>query len=134
MDFEELERRVKEAPFIAHDQLGQVPATGGVYAAWLDDEPQCFYVGRAGNLHRRLESHFSGSRASDRFCLYVYDVYIHDERCRISAQMTTTAVNSMTRDWIRRRVRFQWVELDEGEASNAERELRLMEDRPRKRR
>lgn len=124
MDFTELEREMKKAPLVGYDWLKQIPASSGVYAAWLDDKPRCFYVGKASNLSERIGSHFSGQRGSDQFCLYVYDAFIHEERCRSNTPVTTRQVNGMTAEWIRRRVRFQWVEMDSQECASAEKDFR----------
>jgi len=125
LEIDELEQRMRNAPLIGYDQIKRVPSSSGVYAAWVNDESLCFYVGKASNLCERIKSHFSGSRASDRFCLYVYDIYVHKERCNTNLKMTTTQVNKLTRDWIRGRVRFRWVELSDRESGAAERALRL---------
>jgi hypothetical protein len=38
-------------------------------------------------------------------------------------QMTTRQVHERTADWIRERVKFRWIEMDEQEAASAEKEL-----------
>ena len=125
LEIDELERRMNDAPLMGYDQIKQVPSSSGVYTAWVNGESCCFYVGKASNLYERIKSHFSGSRASDRFCLYVYDVYVHKERCNTNTEMTTTQVNKLTSDWIRGRVRFRWIELSDQESGAAEQALRL---------
>ena len=124
----ELKDKMGKAPLTGYKQREQAPPSSGVYTAWLEDESRCLYVGRAGNspngnLKKRIRSHFSGQRGSDQFCLYVYDAYIHGERCRTDKQMTTRQVNELTADWIRERVKFRWIEMDEQEAVSAEKEL-----------
>lgn len=129
MEFTELEERMMKALLVGHEQSKQVPSTSGIYTAWLEGESRCLYVGRAGNsasgnLSKRLRSHFSGQRGGDQFCLYVYDNYIHELRCRTDKRMSTKQVNKRTGNWIKERVKFRWVEMSEQEARWAERELR----------
>lgn len=124
----ELKNRMEKAPLTGYKQREQAPSSSGIYTAWLEGESRCLYVGRAGNsptgnLKWRIRAHFSGQRGSDQFCLYVYDAYIHGERCHANKQMTTRQVNERTADWIRKRVKFRWIEMDEQEAVSAEKEL-----------
>jgi hypothetical protein len=124
VNFSVLEHIIKDAPRIGYEQLTEIPPACGVYIAWLDDETQCFYIGRAENLRQRLRAHFSGQRGSDQFCLYVYDTYVFIERCHLNSRMTTKQVNKMTAEWVRKRVKFQWLEMDNLECIVAEKELR----------
>jgi hypothetical protein len=125
----DLPSRIMSAPLVGHSQASSLPSSSGVYAAWLESDPRCLYVGRAGNstsgnLRKRILSHYSGQRGSDQFCLYVYDSYVHAERAREEATLTTRQVNQRTAEWIRRRVSFRVVKMSEGEAAQAEQLLR----------
>jgi hypothetical protein len=122
--FANLDERMRQAPLVPIGELGAVPRTSGVYTAWLAGSDACFYVGLARDLRARLRSHFSGQRGSDQFCLYVYDSYVHAERCQAGGPQTTLAVNAATAAWIRRGVAFRWVELEPSEIAAAERYLR----------
>jgi len=129
LKFADLEGRMRKAPLVAYDQYKQAPPTSGIYTAWLEGETRCLYVGKAGNssngnLQKRIRSHFSGQRASDRFCLYVYDTYLHEERCHSEAPMTTLQVNQMTANWIREQVKFRWIVLNKDECDSAERDFK----------
>ena len=116
-----------------YSQLNQIPAVAGVYTAWLDGET-LLYVGKAGggkksDLRTRISNHFSADRCN-QFCLYVYDAYIHEKRCHLDKTFAglelselTKKVDWLTADWIRKRVKFQYVEMDKGEINSAEREL-----------
>ena len=122
MNFEMLEERMREAPLISFEFLHKVPKVSGVYTAWLEGESSCFYVGSADKLKRRIQDdHFSGSRAADRFCLYVYDLYVHDKR---PSGLKTREVNRLTKVWIRENIKFKYVEVQESEAKELEREMR----------
>ena len=74
MQFVELEDQMRKSSLVTYRQYNQVPATSGVYAAWLEGESRCLYIGKAGNtpngnLKKRITAHFSGQRGSDQFCL-----------------------------------------------------------------
>ena len=47
-----------------------VKADVGVYAIW---DQRLLYVGMVENLRNRLNSHASGRRSGDQFCVYVFD-------------------------------------------------------------
>jgi len=121
MNFDMLEERMREAFLISFEFLHRVPEASGVYGAWLEGESSCFYVGSADNLKRRIDEHFSGSRAADRFCLYVYDLYVHEKR---PSGLKTKEVNRLTKVWIRENIKFKCVEVKESEAKELEREIR----------
>jgi hypothetical protein len=106
---------------VGHAELKRIPASSGVYSAWLSGEDRCLYVGETKDLRERMRWHFSGDRSSDRFCLYVYDRYVHPIR---GEGLTTVQVNQETRDWIRERVRFRWVLASSSERAAWETELR----------
>jgi hypothetical protein len=117
------------APQIGHAQMGTVPLSSGVYTAWLGGEARCVYVGKAGktasgNLRKRIQSHFSGQRGSDQFCLYAYDAFIHYRRCQDNRHLTTKQVNQKTSRWIRAHVTFRWLELSPTDADAAEFDMR----------
>ena len=128
VEFIEVEQAMQQAHLIGYSQRNRIPRSSGVYTAWLDGEPRCLYVGKAGesangNLKKRIQSHFSGQRGSDQFCLYIYDTYIHAERCRQNSEMTTKQINDWTGDWIRKRVKFRWIEISEQQTSPVENEF-----------
>ena len=122
MNFDKLAERMRAAPLVSFEFLQQVPKVSGVYTAWLEGGSSCFYVGSATtSLKRRIQEHFSGSRAADRFCLYVYDLYVHDKR---PSGLNTREVNRLTKVWIRENIKFKYVEVQESEAKELEREMR----------
>jgi len=119
-----IDAKMMHSPLIGYDRLGKIPNTSGVYTAWLEEENRCFYVGKTCKLHKRIRDHFSGQRGGDQFCLYVYDAYVHNERCRAGTNLTTSQVNNLTRDWIRNHVKFRYIEMPDEEISQAETQLR----------
>lgn len=122
MDFDQFEEKMKVAPLVSFEQLKQVPKARGVYTVWLEGESRCFYVGRAEKtLLKRIKDHFPGSRGGDQFCLYVYDLYIHQRR---PDGLKTREVNNLTRDWIRKNIKFRWVELPESDIVELEDEMK----------
>ena len=120
---EKLEAKMMASPLIEYNRISQIPNTSGVYTAWLEGEKRCFYVGSSNKLHNRIQDHFSGQRGRDQFCLYVYDAYVHDERCHSYTNLTTSQVNNLTRDWIRNHVKFR-VKIPKGKISQTEKFLR----------
>lgn len=122
MNFNKLEERMRIAPLVSFEFLQRVPKVSGVYTAWLEGGSSCFYVGSAPtSLKRRIQEHFSGSRAADRFCLYVYDLYVHEKR---PYGLNTKEVNRLTAVWIREKIKFKWVEVQESKVRELEEEMR----------
>jgi predicted GIY-YIG superfamily endonuclease len=121
MKLDEVIEKMNIAAIISSDNIGQISLNSGVYTAWLDDNPQCLYVGRSKNLRKRIGSHYSGDRSGDRFCLYIYDRYIHDSRPNA---ISTAEVNKLTSVWIQKHVSFRLVEVAISEISALENGLR----------
>ncbi len=121
MEIDELAYLMQEAPRAAYEQLADVPATSGLYTAWLQGEAPCLYVGKSTQLSSRIRSHYSGQRGSDQFCLYVYDRYVFGQR---PPGLTSAEVNRLTADWIRANVQFQWVEAPVEDIGRLEEALR----------
>ena len=131
MSTDDLPSRMMAAPLIGHMQVALIPSSSGVYTAWLQGEPRCLYVGRAGNspsgnLRKRIRSHFLGQRGSDQFCLYVYDAYVHAERTLEPRPLITSEVNRRTAQWVRDHVQFRFLQISESEATHAEERLRQL--------
>ena len=111
--FDELEEQMRKATLVRFGDLALVPSAPCVYTAWRHGDSQCFYVGMAVTaLRSRISSHFSGQRGGDQFCLYVYDSFVHQERCALTDTPTTRAVNTLTGQWIRDYVSFRCIELE----------------------
>ncbi len=121
MDLIELEEKIKKAPLVSFESLLEVSKKSGVYTAWLEGELRCFYIGRSKNLSERIKQHFLGSRGSDQFCLYVYDLYLHDKR---PEGLSTKDVNMLTQTWIRKNIKFRCVETSEEEANELEKDMK----------
>lgn len=117
MDFSTLETALQEAPLIGFSELSCIPEESGIYAAWLNGNQPCLYVGKADRLRSRLRSHYSGQRGGDQFCLYVYDQHIFPLR---SSGLSTAQINALTSRWIRANVRFRWIEVPEQELRGCE--------------
>lgn len=122
MELEQLEELMRRAVAITHGDIDLVPASPGIYTAWIVGSADCFYVGKADGLHSRLRSHFSGQRGSDQFCLYVYDRFVFGSRPPAGAG--TADINLLTRNWIRQHVTFKCVGAPVEELSRLERALR----------
>ena len=120
MDFREIEQVIKGSAFLSYADVEKIPLTSGVYCAWLKDSAFCIYVGSSKNRRERIQSHFSGQRGSDQFCLYVYDNYVHNQRCQVSNTAITREVNAMTARWIQDNVSFRCIELPAQEIRDAE--------------
>ena len=120
----ELDAKVMSYPLIGYDLLSQIPNVSGIYTAWLEGEKRCFYVGKASDLYKRIRDHFSGQRGGDQFCLYVYDAYVQGERSRSDTNITSLQLNNFTRDWIRKHIKFRYVEILKEEISQTETRLR----------
>ena len=108
MNFEQLEKKMKDAKLVSFEKIDLVPETSGVYTAWLSvfGEYRCFYVGKSRNLSNRIWSNFSGKRDGNQFCLYVYDRYVHYKR---PSGLSTIKVDQMTAKWIQQRIKFRFV-------------------------
>jgi len=87
----------------------------GVYTIWR--EAQFMYVGmswqdRVGSkgLYGRLDSHASGRRSGDQFCIYICDRFIvpHLEPAQLAAVGAgTLSLDSMTRAFVREHLAFR---------------------------
>jgi hypothetical protein len=118
----------------------------GVYTIW--DTRRFVYVGMAGRglsssdlksrqkstgLFTRLASHASGRRSGDQFCVYVCDRLVLPALSREEIDAVAAArlsLDSLTRDYVRSRFSFRWVETVDGPAAHAlERHLRRGETR-----
>ncbi len=125
MNVETVQYELTSQPLMGFQDLSEIPSVPGLYSAWLNDDlKRCFYVGIAyKELKKRIRDHFSGSRGSDQFCLYVYDTCIYPIR---TPGMTTKEVNRLTKQWVRDHIRFRVFEKQAGkkELQGIETELR----------
>ena len=98
-----------------------MPKTGSlVYTVW-DRIGALVYVGMAGRSgavsskgkgpYGRLESHASGRRSGDQFCIYVCDRFVlprvHNQIAEIAAG--TLSLDALTRDFIRTELSFRFA-------------------------
>lgn len=128
----------------------------GVYTVWKDGK--LIYVGMAGRgvpvaevdedgkaipqktkgLHGRLNTHASGKRSGDQFCIYICDHYVvptltesHLEELRAGP---SALLDGLTKKFIRDHLGFRWSRTPSGKAANAlENEVKrgdLKADRP----
>lgn len=124
---------------------GRIPrAAAGVYTIWRGD--QFIYVGMAGRglaepgirvhagngarkgISDRLNSHASGRRSGDQFCVYVADRLVlptlSADEVRLIAS-GSLSLDAKVKDFIRRELLFRFVvTLDGAEASALERTVR----------
>ena len=126
-----------------HEDVPLIAA--GVYTVWMDDA--LIYVGmsgrgwtrsdvetkrRAGTSRRglwgRLNSHASGHRSGDQFCVYVCDRYIIPDLSEVQIQELRggrLSLDRLTRDYIRSNFAFRFTETVDGKkALEIEHEVR----------
>ncbi len=106
---------------------GEVPRFGSiVYSIW-NRNLEFMYVGMSGRGFGggsgqkkgpwgRLNSHASGKRSGDQFCIYVHDVLvIHSLHNRLEeVRMRTLSLDQATRTFIRENLGFRWVAVTTG--------------------
>ena len=109
----------------------------GVYTVWRGDE--FIYVGMSGRgltaddilrgrnergsrkgLYSRLESHASGRRSGDQFCVYVCDRFVvpnlsRDEMKRLAAG--GQLLDGLTKLFVRESFRYRFAETEDGETA-----------------
>ncbi len=117
---------------------GNVPRTGAiVYTVWNQDG-ELVYVGMSGrgfadgSIQRkgpwgRLESHASGKRSGDQFCIYVYDyLVLQSLHNRLQdLQSRTINLDEETKTYIRQNLSFRWISVPTGaDADRVERILK----------
>ena len=95
---------------INFSNISNVPLIGGIYAIWLIDE--CIYVGKSGELRKRISSHFNGGRGADQFCLYLFDSYIKTSLDGKGAEITKQ-LNNLTKEWARKKLTFTYTECED---------------------
>ena len=98
----------------------------GIYAGWLkrSEGYECIYIGKAGNLHKRIRSHYSGQRGSDQFCLYLFDSYVKVTVDGIGADLSKQ-LNQLTKQWARDNILFSYVEFTDENISETEEEKKF---------
>jgi len=113
--------------------VGAVPQTPGIYTIWQD--ARFLYVGMAGRgqastsfLRGRLQSHASGRRSGDQFCIYVCDRLVLPQ---LTARQLADigdgklSLDAMTHRFIHERLSFRFVSTADGPAAYAlEREIK----------
>ena len=124
----------------------QVPKrAAGVYTVWEGD--RLLYVGMSGRamtaedlevseggrvvakgLWTRLNSHASGRRSGDQFCVYVGDRFVVPDLTRSQQQQLaagTLSLDGLIRAFVRERLAYRFVIIADGaEALKLEREVR----------
>lgn len=56
------------------DNKKNVPEKPGLYIIWC--KHHFLYVGMSKKLKKRLNAHYLGQRAGDKFCVYVFDRFL----------------------------------------------------------
>jgi predicted GIY-YIG superfamily endonuclease len=97
----------------------------GVYAIW---DQRLLYVGMAENLRNRLNSHASGRRSGDQFCVYVFDRLVLPvlsvEEIRKAAE-SQISLDAKVRDYIRTHCSYSLVTTaNKADAQSLERRAR----------
>ncbi|WP_146256086.1 hypothetical protein [Aestuariivirga litoralis] len=101
---------------------GDVPRSGSiVYSIW-NRSLEFIYVGMSGRGPTvgggqkkgpwgRINSHASGKRSGDQFCVYVHDfLVIHSLHNRLEeVKMRTLSLDQATRSYIRENFGFRWM-------------------------
>ena len=111
-----------------------IPEYGSmIYTVW-DKDQNFVYVGICGlegkkNPRGRIQQHRSGRRSSDQFCTYIQDFYVLPEILETrSYQPKKKSLDDMTRDYIRNKLFYRFVMVDDVNRS----EIISMEDEIRK--
>jgi hypothetical protein len=112
--------------------IGDVPRSGAVvYTIW-DRDGSFNYVGMSGRSFTggaesngkagpwgRLNSHASGRRSGDQFCVYVADRLVlptlHNRISEIADG--SLSLDVATRDYIRTNLGFRWIMMESGKAA-----------------
>lgn len=119
-------------------------AAAGVYSIW-NNQNDFIYVGMAGRgktaealqiaqqqgkktgLYDRLNSHASGARSGDQFCVYVQDLLILPRLTAEEIDQIVTrqlALDRLVRDYVREHLSYRFVVTPDGVAATAlEREV-----------
>jgi hypothetical protein len=100
-----------------------VPRRIGVYTIWNEADVLAYagiaYVAnpnRKGGLLGRLNSHASGQRSGDRFCIYISDIYVlpslsTDDIAKIATGQLK--MDHLVRDFVRQSLFFRWTATDD---------------------
>jgi hypothetical protein len=118
--------------WFCHWPTGDVPKSGAVvYTIW-DQQERFIYVGMSGRGFTdgaqvsgkagpwgRLNSHASGRRSGDQFCVYVADRLVlptlHNRIVEIADG--SLSLDRATREYIRSNLGFRWVAMESGRAA-----------------
>ena len=99
-------------------QNAEIPPIGSiVYTIW-SAQGEFLYVGIAGSEtscpQGRINSHASGVRSGDRFCMYVFDSLVTDHTIDPALRPIdrTRQLDHRTRDYIRAHLAFRWHAAD----------------------
>lgn len=120
-----IDNHLRNIEKIKYEDLLKEPITHGrgIYAAWIEDGNgyECIYIGKAGNLHKRIRSHYSGQRGGDQFCLYVFDSYVKASVDGIGADLSKQ-LNELTKQWTRVNIFFSYIEFTDEKISETDEE------------
>jgi hypothetical protein len=136
----EFEREIRELvngpsySFSEWPNLNVPHVAAGLYTIWHDQE--FIYVGMSGRglaeaeiaqkrlagekkkaLYSRLESHASGRRSGDQFCLYICDHFIVPELSSsdlIQVRNGSISLDDRTKRFIRSKLQYRFVEVTSG--------------------
>jgi hypothetical protein len=112
--------------WFANWPIADVPRSGAiVYTVW-DRAGRFIYVGMAGRAGStgngpfgRLNSHASGRRSGDQFCIYVCDRFVlgglHNQLTDITAG--EVSLDKLTREFIRAELGFRFMPVPDGAAA-----------------
>ena len=112
-----------------NEDPGTWPCDCGIYAIW-DSSGTFVYVGKAGNLRKRLRSHASGRRSGDQFCVYVFDrAVLQQDDISIdglkAAGVVKGELDNLVKGYVHDNLKFRYVTLDtKEEAGDLETDLR----------
>ena len=126
-----IDNHLRNTEKITYRDLAKEPITHGrgIYAAWLEhhDGHECIYIGKAGNLHKRIRSHYSGQRGGDQFCLYIFDSYVKVTVDGIGADLSRQ-LNHLTKQWARDNILFSYIEFTDDSISETVEENTFRKD------
>lgn len=108
-------KEIEKMEFLTFTNINKITKKSGIYFMYQNDNNTLLYVGKSGKgngtLYSRIRTHYSGSRGSDQFCLYVFDKFLKSsDQCNKSND--TAELNGITKEWIRDKLSFKYIQYD----------------------
>ena len=116
----------------SYSTLDHIPAFGSIVYTVFLDESEFIYVGIAGvngkalkerNPRSRINSHSSGRRSGDQFCIYIQDFYVIPEIIGKSYEPKRGQLDQLTRDFIQTRLTYRYLAVQSEDSDKIVRQL-----------